>query len=48
MNNDMKALQKAAEGKGYRLVKYDEYQHKVNQVYQNRFLLVFEKEGEGE
>ena len=44
MNEDMKELEKVAEDKGYDLVKYDEYQHKINQVFKHRFLMVFEKQ----
>lgn len=48
MQEDMKELEQMAEKKGYKLVKYDEYQHKINQVFKDRFLMVFQKEGEGE
>lgn len=40
----MKDLIKIAEGNGFRLVKYDEYQQKLDQELTDRFLLVFEKE----
>ncbi len=46
MNEDMKEMEDFAEKKGYKLVKYDEYQHKINQVFKDRFLMVFQKEKE--
>ena len=46
MHKDMKELEEMAEKKGYKLVKYDEYQHKINQIFKDRFLMVFQKEEE--
>ena len=44
MNTDMKDLQQMAEDKGYKLVKFDEYQTKIDQELKTRFLFVFEGE----
>ncbi len=44
MNTDMKDIQQMAEDKGYKLVKYDEYETKMDQELRSRFLFVFEEE----
>ena len=44
MNTDMKDIQQMAEDKGYKLIKYDEYETKVDQELKSRFLFVFEEE----
>lgn len=43
MNTDMKDIQRMAEDKGYKLVKYDEFEAKIDQELKSRFLFVFEE-----
>lgn len=43
---DMKELIDQADEMGYNLVRYDEFEKKKDEVLQERFMLVFEKEKE--
>lgn len=43
MNNDMKEIVSAAEQKGYKLVKFDEFSHKDDKMLKTRHSLIFEE-----
>lgn len=40
----MKDIQLMAEDKGYKLIKYDEYETKMDEELKKRFLFVFEED----
>ena len=43
MNDHMKDIQKLAEEKGYGVVRYDEFEHKVDEEIKKRHMFVFEE-----
>jgi len=43
LEQDMKDIEAELEKKGYKMVRYDEFEHEANDEVAQRYLLVFEK-----